>query len=242
MIYIYDDTFEGLLTTIFYAYEDIRIVSSIRPDEGQLDFLEPRFHVASENDKVDRIVAYVFKKFGRQFLKDIFYVYCSTAPEKELAILHTLYLGRRMGRSVLNLMEDPVLRFVAAHKKVGRELHRYEGLLRFTELADGSLYAPFTPEADLLPLIFSHFQNRLSSERFIIHDRNRRYAILYDGHVAQNISLDQVRPELWSKEDDYRKLWKTFYDAIEIRGRHNPKLRQNNMPKKYWRELIELII
>ena len=40
-------------------------------------------------------------------------------------------------------------------------------------------------------------------------------------------------------EAQYRRLWKTFYDTIEIKERHNPKLRQTHMPKRYWETMTE---
>ena len=36
-----------------------------------------------------------------------------------------------------------------------------------------------------------------------------------------------------AEEAQYRRLWKRFYDTIEIKERRNPKLRMSNMPK--WR-------
>ena len=34
-------------------------------------------------------------------------------------------------------------------------------------------------------------------------------------------------------------MWKRFYDTIEIRERHNPKLRRTNMPQRYWETMTE---
>ena len=41
------------------------------------------------------------------------------------------------------------------------------------------------------------------------------------------------------EEAQYRRLWKRFYDTVEIRERHNPKLRQTHMPKRYWDTMTE---
>ena len=40
-------------------------------------------------------------------------------------------------------------------------------------------------------------------------------------------------------EAQYRRLWKRFYDTIEIEARRNPKLRMSKMPKRYWDTMTE---
>ncbi|MFW6294603.1 MAG: DUF4130 domain-containing protein, partial [Halanaerobium sp.] len=34
-------------------------------------------------------------------------------------------------------------------------------------------------------------------------------------------------------------LWKSFFSAVSIKNRLNPKLQRQFMPKKYWKYLIE---
>ena len=41
------------------------------------------------------------------------------------------------------------------------------------------------------------------------------------------------------REANYRLLWKRFYDSIAIKERENPRLRMNNMPKRYWNTMTE---
>ena len=36
-----------------------------------------------------------------------------------------------------------------------------------------------------------------------------------------------------------RRLWKRFYDTIEIRERHNPRKQMSSMPKRYWETMTE---
>ena len=40
-------------------------------------------------------------------------------------------------------------------------------------------------------------------------------------------------------EEIYEELWKTYFKAISIEGKKNPKLQKNMMPKRYWKNLVE---
>ena len=52
----------------------------------------------------------------------------------------------------------------------GNEAEKFKGIVRFSELAEGMLYAPIHPTHHVLPLIVRHFQKRLSCEEWAIHD------------------------------------------------------------------------
>ena len=53
--------------------------------------------------------------------------------------------------------------------------------------------------------------------------------------------MDSIQfPAADAREEDYRRLWKTFYDTVAIQSRHNPRLRQSNLPKRYWHHMTEL--
>ena len=44
-----------------------------------------------------------------------------------------------------------------------------------------------------------------------------------------------------AKSDGYRDLWKTFYQAIAIEERKNPKLQRNMMPLRYREYMTEFL-
>ena len=43
-----------------------------------------------------------------------------------------------------------------------------------------------------------------------------------------------------SNEDEYEKMWKTFIKAVTIKERKNLRCQRNFMPKKYWKNLLEV--
>ena len=42
-----------------------------------------------------------------------------------------------------------------------------------------------------------------------------------------------------AEEAQYRRLWKRFYDTVEIKERHNPRKQMSSMPKRYWETMTE---
>ena len=42
------------------------------------------------------------------------------------------------------------------------------------------------------------------------------------------------------EEQHFQKLWKTFFNTISIKERTNPRCQMQYMPKKYWKDLIEM--
>jgi len=42
-----------------------------------------------------------------------------------------------------------------------------------------------------------------------------------------------------AEEARCRQLWRGFYDAIEIKPRHNERCRMTHLPKRYWKYMTE---
>ena len=81
------------------------------------------------------------------------------------------------------------------------------------------------------------------NERWIIYDEKRKIYALYD---LKNISFfnekDVVSLNLTLENNEifYENLWKTFFETISIKQRKNKKVQMNFMPRKYWKNMIEM--
>lgn len=105
----------------------------------------------------------------------------------------------------------------------------------------GILYAAIEPTYNILELIANHFKERLSNEKWIIHDVKRKIGIVYENN--QWIMRDLQFEKLESREKEelfYQNLWKAFHKSIGIKERTNERLQMQYMPKKYWKNLIEM--
>ena len=54
-----------------------------------------------------------------------------------------------------------------------------------------------------------------------------------------NIEIIDELLELTDKEEQYRKLWQTFFENIAIKERANPSLQRNKVPLKYRKYMTE---
>lgn len=236
MIYIYDSSFEGLLTVIFESYKVLEDVDKISKESGQIDFFANKIEVETDIEKAKRVKDSVVKTFGYPFYNDMIRAFSSCNENKEIIISKTLKKLYQNGFFYLNSADSDVVDFRNILQRLSREVHAYKGLLRFNEY-EGILFAKFTPENDILHYVYNHFKKRLKNEKFIIADTKRKKAVLHSGHGE---FIDFTEAKDFNIEDEYVDLWREFYDSIGIEERKNEKLRISNMPKKYWKDLPEI--
>ena len=140
-------------------------------------------------------------------------------------------------RKRLSLPE--VIRFNDISYKVTGETHRLKGLLRFMECAGGVLYAPYSPDNNITDLLMAHFAERLKSEKFVIHDLNRKIAGMYDGREWIMGYAGEADIYLSEQEKAFESLWKKYYKAVDIKERPHEKQMKRSMPVRYWKFLPE---
>lgn len=243
IIYIYDGSFEGLLTCIYEAYYRHEAPDDIIPmDRLQNNFLYQRYIIKTDSSKATKVYKSIEEKISKEALKRVFYAYLSELPRSGAAILNYLRLGYKIGRNIdNNLANDAVLIMDKINLKISGERHAMLGLLRFKMLESNILYANFEPQYNITGLIAPHFENRLSNENWVIHDIKRNIAALYNKKewIINELELEDDLI-IHEEEEDYQEMWKSYYKHISIASRKNTRLKKNNMPMKYWKHLVEL--
>ena len=242
MTYIYDASFDGLLTCIYEAfYSDVKPSEIIRQEDFIPSFLGENKEIKTDREKAEKVYRAIEEKISASCLKRVFYAYLSELPQAGIAILKYLELGFKMGGDVdLNLANSHVLTIDNIVKKLGKERHRLTGLLRFKKLDNDILYGQLEPDFNVIALLAPHFQKRLGNEKFIIHDLKRGIAVFYNKEewIVRDI-------EAWEgflvkdSEEIYEDLWRTYFKSISIQSKKNSKLQKRNMPMKYWKYLTE---
>lgn len=115
------------------------------------------------------------------------------------------------------------------------------GLLRFSEIGKNLFYASIHPDNNIIENLGQHFIRRLPTQNFVIHDKNRNIAFLYNTKEYQIIDSTSLNvPDISEEEKKYQELWTAFFKTIAIKERSNSRLQMQYMPKKYWEDLIEL--
>lgn len=242
MIFIYDNSFEGLLTCVFEAYRrhaEPEIVSAEAYQEKL--FAEPL--VITTNSEQAQRVAKKLTAISRTIFLTVQYCYLSGERDKEGIILRYIQRALTCGPSVNRRFADPLVgTALDCMRAVAREAHRFKGLLRFQELQDDFWYAACEPDHCIVPLLSAHCRERFPEQNWIVHDVKRDLAVMCrKGQVSlyTHTDLASIENHLSSAEKQYQSLWKTFFKHIAITERKNPKLQRQFMPQKYWKYLVE---
>lgn len=239
--YLYDGTFEGVLTCIYHHYYTEKASGIFPAAEYQSTLLGGFREVETEEEKAVTVYDAIEKKISYYDLKRIYKVFCSSAEQKECRILNYVRLGFKRGSSIRRLHGNPIVFPVEeAEKKVNAEIHRLKGLIRFSVVGDGILYSEIEPDHDVVEFLAEHFCDRFRCDPLIIHDSKRQKALFgYEGKWYLSFFTAEELPPVSQEEMEYRKLWKHYFESIAIKERTNPRCQKNMMPIRYWKHLTE---
>ena len=238
--YYYDGSFDGLLTVIYMAYNDRESnMLRVNAKAEQLILALDDIHIITDFSKARRVEKSICDKLSYNFLNSTRTCFLSCDKNKDTVIIHTVYKALKYGEEILNSLDDHAFYMNKLVKQVLNERHRYLGLLRFKEMKDGIMFSTIEPKNNILPILISHFKNRMKREKIAIFDKGRKMIVYYDGKKAEIFFVESLEIEWSDEEIEYSELWKTFHKSISIKERENKKLQQSNIPKYYWKHLIE---
>lgn len=250
-IFVYDKTFEGLLTALFEAYER-RIFPDCMLAEGEPLplFYDQEIRIVTDNAKADRVWKGLEKKMSKTGLAFLTAVWLSELSECELLLLRYMRKTFDTPQSIeLNFGDPDVLEVTQIGKKVHRERHRIVQFLRFQKTADDIFFAAVEPLYNVLSLTTPHFCDRFRDQKWIIYDLRRKYGYYYNLSAVTEIHFEEeahrliagrLNGELLAEDEkQYEKLWKTYFRSITIQERINPKLHRQNLPPRFWKYLTE---
>ena len=154
-------------------------------------------------------------------------------------------------------------------RRVLHEEQRMKQFIRFQKAKDGTYLAVVAPDHNVLPLIIDHFQDRFGDQPWLIYDARRHYGYYYDcpsptlpdaslpstkkdkdavvritfkdeSAVPFDLTNGKLDAAVLSTDDQlFQNLWRTYFKAICIRERINPRKQLNDMPHRYWRYMTE---
>ena len=238
--YYYDGSFDGLLTVIYMAYNDRESnMLRVSAKAEQLILALDDIHIITDFFKARRVEKAICEKLSQNFLNNIQTCFLSCDKNKDTMIIHTVYKALKQGEEILNSLDEHAFYVNKLVKQVLKERHKYLGLVRFKEMKDGTMFSTIEPKNNVLPILISHFKNRMKREKFAIFDKGRKMVVYYDGKKAEIFSVKSLEIQWSDEEIEYSELWKTFHKSISIKERENKKLQQSNIPKYYWKHLVE---
>ncbi|MDJ1505050.1 TIGR03915 family putative DNA repair protein [Xanthocytophaga agilis] len=248
--FVYDGSFEGLLTAVFDVYEDkaqraqLFSVKNYQPDA----FAERR-DVLTDSVKANRVWKGLFRKLSPQGLLNVYSVYLSERDDRETLLLAFF---RRVFAESVSIEDDfsspLIVQISQISRQIHREKHRFEAFVRFIHLKGDVYFASIEPDFNILPLIGPHFTERYADQRWIIYDTRRQYGLYYDLKQVQEVYFEEVpdssvldlsSDQIEEGEELMQKLWQVYFQSVNIVERKNMKLHRKHLPIRYWKYLIE---
>ena len=253
IIFIYDNSFDGLLSCVFFAYEQKKFPDLLLSESDQKPlFVDEHYYVVTETEKSARVWKGLEKKLSKFAQNMMLSVWLSELPETPMLLFRYIRKNIDHPKGIeMNFGDDDVLRVKDIAQKVGTDAHKLVQFVRFQETADGIWFAPVTPRYNILSMIVPHFKSRYANQPWIIYDTTRNTGLYYDTHSVQEISFSQKdlaelksgkldNEKLSDEEAFFQKMWKEYFQSITIKERINLKLQCQHMPKRYWKYLPEI--
>jgi probable DNA metabolism protein len=247
--FIYDRTFDGLLTCVFDAFNRKEFPEKITGENVQPPLFAELFRVITDETKADRVLKALREKISKSALDMLFIDYLSELEDVEIILFR--YIQKALTSEInieMNFADPDVLELSKIYKKVTREEERVRQFVRFRKTTDGIFFAIIDPVYNVLPLSARFFQNRFADQPWVIYDVRRKYGLYYDLKTVETIQFDHLDVSLITgklsaeKLDDcelaFQDLWKDYLRAITIRERKNLKLQRQFMPKRFWKYFL----
>lgn len=250
-IFVYDKTFEGLLTVVFDAYFRKTFPDALLLEDESLPlFYDEVITVIADEQKAERVWKGLEKKLSKMALAMLTTCWLSELPEVDMLLFRYMRKTIDAPKSIETNFADPdVLELSKIWKRVNWEQTRIIQFVRFQKAADGTFFAAIEPDYNALPLTIHHFKDRFSDQRWLIYDIKRQYGYYYDLETVTEVTFEapeghlisgMLDESLMAKDEKlFQQMWKTYFKAIAIKERINPKLHRQHMPVRYWKYITE---
>ena len=253
MVYIFDGTMDGLLTAVFDAFAMHEQPETLLTEGEALPlFCERTQTVHTDEEKARRVWAGMEKKLTREAMKLISVSWLSELKELNAPLFRYVCKVFRQGDISKHFADPDVLTVTNIARRVLHEQLRMKQFIRFQKAKDGTYLAVVSPDHNVLPIIIDHFQDRFNDQPWLIYDAKRHYGFNYDGKTVIRITFEdesavpfdltngKLDESVISSDDQLlQNLWRTYFKAICIKERMNPRKQLNDMPRRYWKYMTE---
>lgn len=252
VIFKYDKSFEGLLTCVFDAYfrrsfpDKLMYVDDVLPL-----FYDEAYTVITDDEKSKRVWKSLENKISQSALTCITSCWLAdTYQNIDELIFRYIHKAVDAPMSIeVDFGDADVLAMSKVYKQVCYERLRVMQFVRFQKAYDGTYFAAFEPLYNVLALVVPHFRDRFADQKWLIYDVKRDFGYYYDLSDVREFTFNEENGTFKSYvlsdkliDDDeklFQSLWKTYFKAIAIKERLNPRKHRQDMPVRYWKYLTE---
>jgi len=213
--YLYDGTFDGLLTIVFNCYSTKTLPQNVENEQNYTNnFLDNTTFIQTDYEKSDRVFKGIEKNICYDALYNSYYTFLSNEKNKEINILKYLCSGFDIGPKINTMLTSSyVYKVISTKKRVYGECHRFKGLLRFIDVGNNLFYSSIHPDNNIIEPLGHHFISRLPTQNFIIHDKNRNILFLYNTKEYCIVSDENFTiPSITENEKQYQNIVLSFID------------------------------
>lgn len=241
-VFVCEPGYEGILSGIYDAG-----VSKVPQDELRLEIKNSGENVElfasyveciPDGEKVKKVMETVRTRLNSQIQEQLYVACLSKDPLRADKIYRYLKVLFLRGASAAEQLQIPAVHEVfKLCRSVYNEKHQFIEFLRFSQIEEDILVGKIQPKNDVLELIAPYFADRLPEENWLICDVCRGKAAIHE--KGKKWFLAELSPEeleklrMQNEEEDWEKLWKTFFTAIAIEQRKNPDCQRNHLPLRF---------
>lgn len=240
MIWLYDGSWEGLLSAVFQVFQKKDGEAVLHAEDGFTGLsLYPVRRADTSETQAGRVTRGM-ERLSPELPEVAYRAFLSEQPDREQALLGTLRAGFARNKNPLPLRQlEPVRRLNMLAERVGSETRLFLGIVRFISAGDGLYVADIEPDGCILPLLGEHFHMRFNTHRLMIRDVKRRIALLSTPEEWVIAALpDGPLPSL-PKDGFIEDAWRAYFAAIANPARKNLKCQQKFVPLKYRKHITE---
>lgn len=193
--FLYDQTFQGLLTCVFYAYKQKRHPTQLLFHNAILPLFTDHITTIHTNpDHAHRVWRYIRQKISAKAANNLYCAYLSDEPHTTqliynvirkivdapiLSTLKTSSTSLNAHGIETDLTDTDILNLYKLAQKVRKSALHIIQFVRFQKTRDGIFFSPINPIYNALPLALNHFQDRFADQTWIIYDITRNYGYHY---------------------------------------------------------------
>jgi len=242
VIVTFDGSFDGYLCVIYaHYYNKVKPIIIQPAEHAQLTLNEETLHIPTDMEQAARVLKGIRQKISDEAAGKVYYAFLSYDDDKYMALFEYIKRGFAIGHMIdSHLTEDCVRKVHKMAQHTGRESHLLLGFCRFAETASGAFYCEITPKNDVLAVIADHFSQRFMNQAWVIHDKRRGQAAIYDGksYVIATVPREAT-VEYAPGEQETQDLWTAFFTTLAIESRKNPKLQRQLLPLYFRKNMTE---
>ena len=255
IVYVFDNTLDGLLTAVFDCFFLKQQPEYLLAEGEQLPlFADEPHRVVTDLEKAERVWKGLEKHLSQDGLHMITISWLSEERALNLPLFNFICKVFRLKVKGYerNASDEDVLAVRNTCRRVLYEQLRMKQFIRFQKAKDGTYLAVVSPDHNVLPLITGHFQDRFNDQPWLIYDAKRHYGYNYDGRTVIRVTFEdeasvpfdlsngKMDADILSENDQlFQDLWRTYFKAICIKERMNPKKQLSDMPRRYWKYMTE---